>query len=268
MSRSYGRVVIVDVGPSGGQARRITGLRIAFTARKAATGMADPCEISVWNPAPDTIRILERDDTVTRLLAGYGTAVQLAMGSIVANSLRITHEGPDRIARWQVHDGGAALQATQVSYAWGTTVTAAEVIAEVARQAGLAIGTVNPGPLAYVGGWIAFGSVRETLDTIAADTSCRWSVQDGRLSFWPVKDAKQPAVGPLIAVETGMIGSPAPMTNGVEVKALLMPAIRPGDPFAIRSERVSGAFVATNITHTGDSGFAPEFYTTIQAVPR
>lgn len=265
MTELFGRVAAVEIGPPGGTGLRIDGLRIRFDATKVI-GAPDTCEVAVWNPSAGTLRALETPGNVTRVLAGYGTAVQLGFGTVVRGSLRVDRTAPDTMVTWRVTDGGADLRDVLLSRAWATGVSASTVIRTLAGDAGIALGNVSP-PAAfrYADGFVAIGSLPAVLDEIAADTGCVWSVVDGVLHFWPRNQPRQRTAF-VIAPDSGMVGSPVPVDRGqLQVTSLLQPAMRLGDLFRVRSQGYNGDYIVTAVTHRGEAAatgpVADEFVT-------
>lgn len=270
MTRQFGRVVEVHIGPPGEQGRKITGLRTAFVASKDEDAATDRCAITLWNPSNDTIRLLETVGTYTRVLAGYGTATQIAAGDLVTDSLRVEKTGPDRIVQWSIRDGGLQLDTAYLSRAWETGTTAETVLRAVAGDAGLAVGTLPAvaSTYTYPDGYVAYGSLRSVLVDVAADLGCVWVIQNNALSVYPRGgDPRAPMA--VISAQSGMIGSPvARAGKRLEVTALLIPSMLPGLPLRVQSDVASGDLIATDVEHRGDSGYDVDFYTRIIARPR
>jgi hypothetical protein len=220
----------------------------------------------VWNPAPGTLDALQTAGNVTRVLAGYGALSQLAYGTVVRGSLKVDRTAPNPSVSWRVTDGGAEITGAYLSRAWATGVGAREVVRTLGADIGLAVGTVTPPEsFRYSDGFVAIGSARDILDEIAADTGCAWSVQDGVLQFW---DRAQPRIRTayVFSPSTGMVGSPGPGDRkAIQVTGLLLPAMRPGDLFRVRSRDYNGDYVATSVVHRGEAAatgpVSNEFYT-------
>lgn len=267
MTVLFGRSVLVDIGFAGETGRRIDGLRVAFRAKKSSTSKADASDVTVYNPAEGTIRALEQKGILTRVLAGYGgRPSQVAMGTVVKGSLRISTDGVDRIARWQVHDGGADLGLVYLSRAWNGEIKTSALLDYVVAQSGLSTGTVILGREIGYQRFAAQGTVREVLDTVVADAESVYAIQDGRLQVWP-KGSGRPRRAEVLRVSTGLIGSPKSTDAGIESTALLRPGLRPGDTYRLVSAMYDGDLVALDVSHEGDSGEDVPFYTTTVGRP-
>lgn len=271
----FARRVEVQIGLPGEEGRVLRswqrdgepGLRIDAVARLTQAPSDDTAEVTVYNPAPATLEALQRPGSVVRLLAGYPDSIaQILSGRVQPRSLRVEKDGPDRIASWAVTDGGLDLRETVVTAVWAQTVTAPEVVRFLAREAGLAVGVVLPGrPVAYFDGYVVWGTLREALDTIAADTDSRWSVQSGVVQFWP-RDGVRYRRATRLSPTTGLVGSPRAVDRGRwEVVGLLRPEMRPGDVFVVSSSVVTGTLIAEDVEHRVSSGYAQDFYTILTA---
>jgi len=263
----FGRVVAVEVGAPGALARRLEGLRVRWTAHKSLTGAADPATVTVWNPADQTLGAIAAPGAVTRILAGYQRASQVASGTVVPGSLRVERSMGDRTATWQVQDGGRDYTGTDLAISWSRT-TAREVIDAVAGVTSLAVGSIELArSVDYVRGYIAAGSLADVLSDVCDDAGSQWVVQDGALRVWPIGEPRK-VRAEVIEPRTGLIGEVQATDTGVGVRCLLRPAMRPGDAIRLRSTDYDGDYLVRDVTHTGDSGYDAAFYTEAQAVPR
>lgn len=263
----YQRVVALEIGPPGGTLRRIDGLRVSARVKRTSTGTPDPAEITLYNPADATLGALDDPTTVTRVLAGYGRDIQqIAQGQRVRRSLTVVWEGPDRIARWQIQDGGFDLRTAFVTESWAGQVSASTIIEAVLRATSWARGSIQLATdTAYRRGFVAYDSAASILDTVCGDAGSRWSVIDGRLTIWPATGERRTTME-ILSADTGLIGAPRKTDKGVEVVSLLRPGMRQGDRFRINHRTFAGDWRAVDVEHAVDTGFAPEFYTTIRAV--
>lgn len=265
----FGRVVALEFGQPGTLGQRIDGLRIRFRVRRSRTGSPDAAEVAVWNASPEALASLGDPGVVVRVLPGYGTASQVVGGSLVRKSLRVEDDGVDRVAVFQIADGGLALRSVRVSQGWASAVKASELVEYLRAAAAWSRGTIRLGTdVEYTTGEVLIGSVGPELDRIVRDCGSQWSVQNGALQVWPLGESRPRETGPLLSPTSGLLGSPRTVDGGIEVRCLLLPGMLPGMPYRVASRDVEGDFIATDVEHDGDSGFGNEFQTTIVGVPR
>lgn len=263
MADLYGRQTAIEIGDPGSIGRRFSGLRITFQIRRSSTASPDAADVELYNPGAETVAALESPRAVVRVIAGYDAPAVVLSGRIVVGSLRVEREGPTRVARLQVQDGGVDLRQTRLSRAWGGTVYGSEIIDYAIQASGLDRGTIRlPVDPTYSRGTVTFGALRDTIATVARDAGASWAVQDGALHVWPATEERT-RTAILLSPSTGLIGSPVLSDDGhVEVVSLLRPSLRPGDLYVVRAEQHSGEYVAVDLEHRGDS-HGRDYYTTI-----
>jgi hypothetical protein len=77
-------------------------------------------------------------------------------------------------------------------------------------------------------GRVLFGMARDQCRDFALQNACKWSVQDGALTFIPWVSYVQGGDVPLISVKTGLIGVPEQTQAGLNVRVLLNPNLKVG----------------------------------------
>jgi hypothetical protein len=183
--------------------------------------------------------------------------------------VRLDRKGPDRVLKLELKDGGAAWQESRVNVSYATSTTAQQVYDAVMAQMGLAAGTVRvPPDIVFPQGIVLNGPARDVLDRLAAAAGSEWFIRDGAVQFIGTgEDTGETAI--VFSAKAGnLIGSPTPKDDGVEIKALLAPSLRPGKPFQLESADYNGLYVAGDVNFRGDSGWSQEFYVTATGTPR
>ena len=69
--RQFGRSIKVQLGTEGSSGRELTGLRVRVTVERTDTPSPNAGTIEIYNPAPDTVALMQAEDAVIRVLAGY-----------------------------------------------------------------------------------------------------------------------------------------------------------------------------------------------------
>lgn len=264
------RTWAVEIGPAGGQGRRIIGLRTVFRVRMSSvSGRSEPSTITMYNATQETISLAQSSTAITRLYAGYSPMEttprlpqQIAQGQVVPGSVEVTREGPDRVLTWQVKDARIAMT-EMLSWSWGTSVRASEIVAWIEARLGLSRGLVRIPPardVLYRRGYALAGSPSVVLASLAADTGCVWSITDGRLVMAPRGEAVTGG-SDLWSAATGLIGQPGPASGSqpgrgqplLRARVLLRPGCRPGDLIALQTDRINTAAVVQELEHSGDT---------------
>lgn len=264
-----GRVVQVELGVAGAPGRRISDLRISFRAKHSTSSEPNTATVQVYNVAPETAALAQRQGATVRVLAGYqsSTPRQVFEGDILAGGAVLRRQGPDRVLEIEAADGLRSLQRTvTLSAVRGVTVEA--LLGQVLAQTGWARGVVSIDTTTTLPqGVTHVGPPGPVLDRITRATGGAWYVRDGALYVTPA-GAAVPESAPLLSSVSGnLVGSPEPTDEGVKVTALLDAGLRPGRRFVVESEAVSGTYVATDVEFVGDAGWDTPFYAIVLGVP-
>lgn len=267
----FGRRVIVELGVTGGQARRLEGLRTSFTVDMDDASTPNKGKVEVYGVGRETVSIMQAEGAVIRLLAGYESttgARLLFEGQPIANGVKLDKRaGTERVLVVEAQDGGTTYRTSSISETYTTATTSGALFTACARAMGVPLGNVSSvvGSVSFPHGYVLTGPVRHHLDRIAAMSGAKWQIRDGTLQVWAEGgDTGEEAV--VFSAQAGnLIESPKPQDGGgIEVQALLAPTLRPGKRFRVESEDYTGNYTATKVQFRGDSGFDRPFYVVAQ----
>lgn len=268
----FGRKVILAIGQAGADGLAFSDLRVNFKVKMSRSGTPNEATIRIWNINPVSATILDGPLPTVTLSVGYqdplappGTPAIpriIFRGDVIQNGVTITREGPDRIMQIEAKDGGRTYQTGRITLAFPTTVTMSAVIAQIAAQLLLPIGTITVVPdVVMTQGATYNGQARDILDGFASSVNADWFINDGVFFFIP-KGTPTPLVAPLFSSLAGnLIGTPVKKDRGgIEAVALIDASIRPGGTFVMQSNSINGTYIASDVLFTGDSGFDTPFY--------
>lgn len=270
MSEQFGRRVILQIGQPNSDGREVEGVRIQFTVKRDTARSPNEASITAYGLAPASLRALEAPGTVVRLLAGYesrGGPRLIFRGEPIRNGIRVDRRKPNPSVTIDAKDGRQAEQLGRINETFGQQTTSRQAIDAIAAALGLPADVVSlPAPVTYPHGVALVGPAAEVLDVFTAAAGAVWFIRDGRLVVISA-DGNDGQTGPLFSPASGLIGSPVPTKDGVEVTVLLDPALREGRKFALKSRDTSGLFVARSLEFYGDSGFDAPFYARVIGRP-
>lgn len=266
MGRLFGRRVIVQLGTEDSTGTQYKDLRVTFDVKATDGSTPNEAKISIYNISPGAVSVMQQDDAVVRLLVGYrsdGDAPRaLFEGNPISGGVKQTKNGVDRILSIEAQDGGKAYTTSHISVSFSTGTTTQQMFDTLAQAMGRPLGNIDGvvGDISLDHGIVLTGPVRDQLDQVAAMSDALWQFRDGALQVWSRGGSTgEPAV--VFSSEAGnLIGSARPMDDGVEITGLLAPTLRPGKPFRVESNDVTGDFVATEVAFSGDSGWSKPFY--------
>jgi hypothetical protein len=258
----FGRKVRLEFGTPGTTGKAFDDLRIGFRVDMSRESTPNKARIVAYNFNADSVALLQKPDAVIRLLVGYDVPRLIFEGNPIKHGVRQTHDGPDRILAIEAQDGGRAYQHARVDVSYAAQTSYRKVFDAVALATGLPLGTVQVPDGTFAQGLVLAGTARGALDTLAAATGCHWFIRDGVLHFLDA-DGDTGETAPVFSAKTGnLIGSPVPTDDGLEVRALLDPSVRPGRKFKVEAREHTGVYVARDVTFEGDNGYETPFYVT------
>lgn len=266
MTTQFKRVVRVIVGPPGQEGRVIEGLRISFEVIKADGFAINSAKVKIYNASDDTIAVMSTRDASIQVFAGYREQVGLIFLGTVTR-VTASRQGADRVIEVESADGFANIgKPAALTIKGGASLKDAfGPLAGIAGQA-LDFAGVNPDEaIPAPRGVTLSGPVYGQINRIARLNRLDWTVEDDRIVIVRRGESTQlPAL--VITPDTGLIGSPKPgEARRVEVKMLLNPGARLRRIIQLESRDISGWFLIRRIKHVGDSGFASDFYTELEA---
>lgn len=266
------RQVILEFGRPGATGKRFEDLAVSFRVTMTSSSAPHDAVIEARNLSADSVALLQRDDVVIRLLVGYDEPRLIFQGSPIKDGVEERLEGPTRVLRIQAQDGGREYRRTELNISYLTATTSGQVFDLVASELGLPRGAITlTRDIDYPQGVVLQGPARDVLDDLAEASNARWFITDGKLQVVPRDGAISERAVVFSAGAPGqagnLIGSPARKDGGVEVTGLIAPSLRPGKPFRVRSEFITGDYVATRVEFRGGLRDT-DFYVVAQGRPR
>jgi len=276
MSRQYKRSCQVTLEGEGGTIDIIANeddvgdpntdsLRVRFHVQHAELGVPQHAEIVIYNLADATEQKIQKEFTKVTLKAGYGGSNEVVFkGELIQK--RSYRENPvDTCLALLAKDSDRAHNYATVSKtlpAGSTYKDQVDVCANALKEFG-----VDPGFIADLGSKrmpkcrVMHGMVRDLLRQIGQATNTAWSIQGGKLQM--VKnDGFIPGAPFVLNSTTGLIGRPEQTLDGIIVRCLLNPKIRPGtrlkiDQKSINQAAFSAAYTA-EVTNSMIPGLATD----------
>ena len=251
------------------------GLRVVFDVQRDRRHTPNNAELAVFNLGADHRGALEeKRERTCSLSAGYDDPQEIFLG--IVRDAQTERNGPDLITRISAGDNEANFNDKKIDRTFRKGTPVLTVLKTLVTAAGIGRGnldTLNPATAKLrssarkLNRAMTFdGKAATELLLFCRSLGLEYSVQSGALQVF-VAGAPTTQGGPLIAPETGLVGAPSVDDDGaVTGTALLLPDLVPGVLFTLRSERVSGPFVAVKTRHYGDT-HGNEWYVEFQGDP-
>lgn len=230
MTDQYLRACSLIVGGDSGDGLDLSELRIRFQVNNGDTETPNNAVIRVYNLAPDTARRIQKEFTRVVLSAGYQGNAGVIFSGQIKQLIRGRENATDTSIDIIAADGDAAYNFARISqsFAAGYTPTMVrDALLKAMQPFGVTAGAMAalPDIRSPRGGAFA-GPVKQFLSELGDTFGLSWSIVFGQLQMVPVNGILDADTIELTA-NTGLVGLPQQTIDGIMVKCLLNPRIRP-----------------------------------------
>lgn len=239
-----------------------------FKITKTSESNPDKAEISVYNMNEQSRSLAEEDGNIITLDCGYGVnsegkpKLENVFVGDVARALTL-RDSVDFVTTFECGDGEKAHQESIVDLSFGPGSKVSDIFTTLTNKFGLAKGVqTSITPKTYQNGFVASGSIRSIMDQITKDLGLEWSIKDGALQVIPA-GATTGEEAVQLSPTSGLIGAPKKKNEGIEVRSLLQPKIKPGKSLVLDSETIKGVYRILKVTHSGDT-HGNEWYSDVE----
>ena len=246
-------------------------LHISFSIEKSTSETSNTAKVQVWNLSPASLSVLDMDDCIVELQAGYEDHISLILvGNVVTAETQ--EDGADRLTEIEVVDGRVALRDTFVTLSYTGPVNTKALIDFVANAMGVPVIYSPLAPQAFVNlpnGFAFVGAAKDALKKVCESCGLKWSMQNQILQVHlPNEPITTRAY--VLSPDTGLLGIPKRITLslengekkegesaknqiGYEVRFFLNGAIGINDFVHLESKAVRGDFRVYKLTIDGDN---------------
>lgn len=267
-----------SVGREIGKPNKDTGraLRCSFSCEVGDSSSSNTGKISLWNLSDETLRLLEQEDCLIELRAGYGDDLPVIMGGSLTHFETDT-SGADQQTTIEFVDGFTSARDTTMSLSYAGTVNGEKIFRDIAQEMGCEVKLSPNAKLIDFKNFAFVGAGKTAIGRLCDRSKLRWSVQNGIIQICALDEPLTMAAYVLSAV-SGMIGSPKPVfesastssksasgsqavsnttkrkaKKGIEVTYSLNGHIQVDDYVKVESRKYKGNYRAAKIKFTGDT---------------
>lgn len=252
MSEQYGRICSLIVGDANGEALDFSQFHIRFGIINGDVQTPKTANIRIYNVARETAIKAQKEFTQVVLQAGYdGTAGVIFAGQV--KQVRIGRENQtDTFLDILAADGDVAYNQATISKTmaagWSPQDLRGELIKAMSTY-GVTAGQLDPLPgIKAPRGVALHGLVREYLREMCTTYGMVWSVSQGQINMRSI-----PGTAGGVAIEltsnTGLIGRPHQTIDGIMVKCLINPRVKPGVQIKIDNASIQELPISTAINY-------------------
>lgn len=275
MSRQYKRSAQVTLGGSGGSIDieayeddvghpDAASLRVKFKVQHAELGVPQHADIWIYNLSDATEQKIQKEFQTVTLKAGYGGDNQIIFAGELIQKRSLRENPVDTVMALLAKDSERAINSAVLSQTLKSGNTYRDQV-DACLKALEPFG-VKEGFIADLGSKrmpkcrVMHGMVRDLLRQIGQATNTAWSIQGGKLQM--VKnDGFIPGAPIILNSRTGLIGRPEQTIDGIIVRCLLNPRIRPGTKLKIDQSSINQAAFSPAYTAEVNNAMIPPLAT-------
>jgi len=263
-------------------------IRINFNIEKSLVGYPNLGNIKIYNLSENSRNMITGKGLQVQLFAGHeDVGTPLLFSGDIINVVHLK-TGPDWISEIFAADGINILNSATINKTLPAGVDAGQIYNELISQMegiskGVTEGLKNclSGKKSLLRELQLSGNVRDWLDKISKDCGFDYSINEGIIETTPTNLPLSDIPPVIINQASGMIGSPERTEIGINVKNILLPALKLGRTIKVEAistqinignlffrkippVRNEGIYRIDKLTHIGDNYDNP-WETTIQA---
>lgn len=239
-------------------------LDVKFKVSRSLYSRAGTCELEIANLTPDHRHELvtaPRRRTFVEVQAGYIDGMSLLFRGDLRKAIPV-RDGTNWVVKVTAGDGEHAIRTARVNRSFSPGTSVGTVVQHIAETMGVGIGnarealrgaSLGEGESVFPEGTVLYGSAAAELTRLCAAARLTWTVQDGNLQVLPLGGALE-RTALVLGPDTGLVGSPEIVNRRtVNVKALLIPGLVPGQQVILNSAIVTGTWRITEAEYAGDT---------------
>lgn len=261
-----------SMGRELGKPNESTGraLRCQFSCEVGDSSSSNTGKITLWNLADETLRLLEQEDCLIELSAGYKDDLPTIMGGTLTY-FETEQSGADQQTTIEFVDSFTSCRDNTVSLSYSGTVSGDEIVRDAAQIMGCEVKFSKSAKLIDFTNFAFVGAGKTLIERVCNRSKMRWSLQNGIVQICALDEPITMAAY-VLSASTGLIGSPKPVfesastsdkkssnaskrkaKKGIEVTYALNGHIQVDDYVKVDSKPYKGNYRASKIKFTGDT---------------
>lgn len=245
MTQQFLRQLKLVVSTNSGAGIDFGSFWCSFTVKRGDFQTPNTLDARIYNVKQSTVNtIAKKEFTTVTLSAGYPGNVGLLFQGTIKQFRTGRRDQLDSYVDITAADSDEAYNFAPIS----TTAPAGSVPDSIASllQAAFAKVTKNQTitqgykpnfvPNKLIRGRVLYGMARDEARDFANQNQCKWSLQNGAVTYIPWVSYVAGGQIPVISVSTGLIGVPEQTQAGIQIKTLLNPSIKIGQLIRLDSQ--------------------------------
>jgi hypothetical protein len=244
MSEQYLRKLSVIVAQADGTGLELAEFRCKFKVQRGDIQTPNSLDLRIYNLSDNTRnKIASKEFTQVAIKAGFPGNFGLIFQGTIKQSRKGRVDQKDSYVDITAADGDEAYHFATIS----ATIPAgtkpggiADAILNAMKAHGITKGYQPNFPQnGCVRGKVLYGMARDAARDFAWAQNCKWSIQDGALTFIPYTSYIPGQIIPVITPSTGLIGVPEQTQQGLNIRVLLNPNIKVGQLIKLDSTDIN-----------------------------
>ena len=245
MTQQFLRQLSLVVAESNGRGLDFGSFWCKFKVRRGDMQTPNSLDARIYNIRADTANAIgKKEFTTVSLSAGYpantgllfqGTIRQFRIGRVNQLDSYVDITAADGDEAYNFAPISATIPAGSAPDSVRSMIQSA--LAQAGGQQPITQGyTPNFVPTQLVRGRVLYGMARDEARAFANQNNCKWSIQNGAVTYIPWVSYVPGGQTPVISVATGLIGVPEQTQSGIHIKTLLNPSIKVGQLVRLDSQ--------------------------------
>lgn len=259
MARLYDRKFSIVVANEAGKGIELAALRCRFAIRQWDRQTPNNMDLEITNLSRATGARMMKEFTRVQVSAGYEGQYGIIFDGTIIQARQGRSSPTDTYCHIVATDGDQAHNRAVLNTtlaAGSTPADVHQVVLKAMAPYGVAKGHTDPaltGP-ALPRGKVLFGMARDTMRDLSRSTGTSWSITNGRMDVVsPTGYLATEAV--VITAETGMVGMPVITPEGIMLRCLLNPLLKPFQRIKLKNASIQQARLAPTFAGAQEPSF-------------
>lgn len=222
----------ITIPADNGRGEGLADLRVTFRIEKNWTQIMQFGEIVIYNLNKNTETDIFKNGKIVSLEAGYRDGpFGLIFKGFIRQPIRGKEDATTYFLKLICIDGDDALNLGFASMTLADRQTAQQIINSIARSSTVPFDVQINGELpqqATTRSKTIFGSASDAIRSVAINNNAAFFVNNGQAVVTPLNKAPNVSI-PTLNANTGMVGIPFQVDQGVQVRSLLNPLFQMGE---------------------------------------
>lgn len=244
--------------------KSLAGLRTSFEIKKTLSTAENQGTIKIYNINNDTWGLIKGYNETYKvyLVIGYENDTHGIFVGDIEKASRY-REGPNWICEIKAKDGQNILQETYINKSYKEDTDIKDILVDLLDKGKNILKEQTKNAISWLKdnlergkkvqqGLSISGNLLENINKLLKPYDASLSIQDDKIQIL-YDDSNNKGTCYIISPDSGLINSPVSKNEGIELKCLIIPMLKPGDLIKVESREYNDYFKIENIDIKGDT---------------